>query len=205
MNIVFEGADGCGKDAVANAVALKLAEGCQVRRMNFPDDNEPVTGPMIRAYLRREWSVTGPWGDHGGTALQALMTANRLARLDHLKDREYMRSAHNVICRYWQSAWVYGQLDGLDGPWLEAIHQFMPRATHFLLTASAETCMARRAARDGSLPPERYEGKLAMTQRVVALYEDLWYNRPNKDGWWVIDAEKPLGQVVEDVLGVIHV
>lgn len=203
MIVCVEGADGCGKTSVAEAVAKALD--CEV--IAFPND-QALTGPMIREYLRKEWFVgavtdqgLATYTEKGALAFQSLQVANRMELMPRLQHAE--RDGRNlVLARYWQSGWVYGQLDGLPSPWLEQIHRAMV-TPHFsvLLDAPAEECMRRRAARDGALPPERYEGKLDFTRKVVELYRELW-RQADSPTWPVVDATQPFGDVVGDVIEV---
>lgn len=211
---VFEGGDGCGKDSVANAVAEKIG----ARRLNFPNDNG-YTGPAIRSYLRREWAVCKPYNEGAGVvdshlsalAFQALQLSNRMEVMDILAQSEGSATRHHVLVRYLASGLVYGQLDGLPLEWLISIHRTVVRPQiHFLLDVSPEEVMRRRAARDGVLTPERYEGKLDLTKKVVELYRELWANPPKmhfegaeyKDysQWIVLDAMRPLNEVIQEAL-----
>lgn len=182
MLVVIEGPDGVGKDTVADGLAQSL----NAARLNFPND-QGVTGPMIRAYLRKEWYVQPASVEntrrtldadqlrYSALALQALMVANRLEAHAYLKRFAKSTKRHLVVCRYWQSGWVYGQLDGLSRDFLYSQGRALLQAdANVFLDANPETCMERRASRDGAQAPERYEGKLALTQRVVALYRELW-------------------------------
>ena len=133
-------------------------------------------------------------------AFQALQIANRMELMPRL--RAAQRSGSNlVLARYWQSGWVYGQLDGLPAAWLHGAHADMVQPDlNVLLNAPAEACMERRASRDGALAPERYEGKLDFTRKVVDLYRDLWRGFAPLDSWRVIDALRPFADVVADIV-----
>lgn len=212
MLICIEGPDGCGKDTVANAVAESMG----ASRLNFPND-QGVTGPMIRAYLRKEWHVSNAHGLVPGhflyregidkasaLAFQALQVANRMESMVRL-NAAVTGDTDLVLARYWQSAWVYGQLDGLDPDWLVRLHEAMARPQiNVLLDVPAETCMARRAARDGAATPELYEGRLDFTRRVVDLYRKLWrQNLVGDEGdgpWHIVDADRDVGLVIADVI-----
>lgn len=213
MIIVVEGFDGCGKDSVADALALSLG----AARLNFPDDASPHTGEIIRSYLRREWSVQArpalpdpaygfaPQTDlkFGALALQALCLANRLEHQGRLVAAAGDFRDHLVLARYWPSGWVYGQLDGLDRGWIEKTNEAFPDADlYLLLDVPAEVCLERRAARDGKvIAPERYEGKLDLARRAVDLYRELWDVNKGWDPSWVkLDATRPLEQVIGDAI-----
>jgi thymidylate kinase len=205
MIVVVEGFDGCGKNSVADALAAYLGG---AKRLDFPERTSP-TGVMIDAYLKREWWVqtkhfpdtSRPSDLLGAQAFQALCLANRLENYEALLMAAGDARTHLVLGRYWMSGWVYGQLDGLSKEWVELTNKFFPDPDlAVLLDASAETCLARRAARDGrAIAPERYEGKLAMGQRAVGLYRELWFTKSWDPTWVKADAELPLDRVVRDL------
>lgn len=214
MLVCIEGPDGCGKSEVAAAVGRALG-GCDV--ISFPND-AAFTGPAIRAYLRREWGVdlnpewpvdtdAGRMGEQflGALAFQALQVTNRMEMMPSIFEAQ-QDGRHLVLCRYWQSAWVYGQLDGLPGDFLERIHASMVQPDlNVLLDAKPETCMARRERRDGiGRNPERYEGRLDRTRKIVELYRACWLRaggpRSGTGKWVAVDAEQPLDEVIRVVL-----
>lgn len=216
MLVVIEGGDGSGKDTIAE----KLGHVMNATVINFPND-DAVTGPMIRAYLRSEWWVAEPMmcaGErvqseslhaemYSARAFQALNIANRMEMMpvidEQLEDHENV-----VLVRYWQSGWVYGQLDGLEADWLRRTHLKMTHADlNILLDVAPETSMKRRAARDGDLPPERYEGKAAFAHQVAELYRELWSDPVVREGfqgrWVVVDANQSIEDVWKDVLRAV--
>ena len=216
MLICFEGADGCGKDTIANVVADRLG----ANRLNFPND-QGVTGPMIRGYLRKQWQVSktvhrieGVEGDMklatdepllSAMAFQALQVANRMEVMPKLIEARD-GSTDLVLARYWQSGWVYGQLDGLPPSFLLQLHKGMAHPqVNFLLDLDAVTAMERRQGRDGALVTERYEGKLTFTKQVVQLYRDLWRSNltAGMGEHYVLDANQPVGAIVEQVLKML--
>lgn len=210
MLIVVEGVDGCGKTSVVEALAKHLS--CQ--SLSFPDDTA-VTGPLIRSYLRREWGA-GEITERGISArdaarvdpkmgalvFQALQVTNRMERMTLLEAAAQHPTNHIVCARYWPSAWVYGQLDGLDPKFLVDIHESMAQPDlNLLLSVSPKIAMARRALRDGEKPPERYEADLAKLIQASDLYHRLWDLRSNesftdKFCWRVIDVNLPIDLVV---------
>lgn len=210
MLVVIEGPDGVGKDTVAKAVAEAIGG----KMLNLPNDASE-SGKVIRSYLKREW-----WVENGGDAskiaimaFQALATCNRLEMFPQMLEASLASATgpRIVLARAWQSGWVYGQLDGLDPAWLRRIAQQEIDLPHvnILLQAPAEVCMARRAARDGALPPERYEGKLETTQKICALYDQLWSREEEIAGgalfgWERIDATLPVEEVVTRTLECVR-
>jgi hypothetical protein len=66
--------------------------------------------------------------------------------------------------------------------------------------------MERRERRDGLKQPERYEGRLERTRKIVGLYRQLWKSKApfaTNVLWVSIDAERPLNAVIRDVLRAI--
>jgi len=198
MLIVICGGDGSGKSCVSAAIAERLDCGM----ISFPND-QGYTGPMIRAYLRKEWGVTqslatspvdlfacdvveplmvrsdlmglkASGANLGALAFQALQVANRMEVMPMLFDAA--NDKVDVVCaRYWQSGYVYGKLDGLDTVWLKQVHKSMAQPhVNLLLDLPVEVAMKRRADRDGALSPERYEGRIDFATKVAQGYRDLW-------------------------------
>ncbi len=211
MLYVIEGSDGSGKDTIAKELAGKIDGDVEI--INVPND-DAVTGPMIRSYLRKEWAIDSGFGDDSNNwsplAFQSLQVTNRMELMPKLNKVVGSKTNHVIAVRYWQSAWVYGQLDGLDPNWLYDIHTTMAQPdVNILLDIDAKTSMARRAARDGDLPPERYEGKLDFTTNVVGLYRALWISQnvihagkrySDISCWARIDATQSVEQITAEIL-----
>lgn len=211
MIIAIEGADGCGKTSVAAALGVRLQ--CPV--IAFPND-EAYTGPAIRSYLRKEWAVDRNYDTETGEpvieedsrlsalAFQSLQVANRMELMPMLADAK--RNCRNlVLARYWQSAYVYGALDGLDKTWLFQVHAEMV-APHLnvLLSVPPSVCLARRAQRQNE-PLDRYEGRLEFTAKVVNGYEELWAQQAADPRWAHIDATQPFAAVVDSIINRLPV
>lgn len=225
MLIVLEGPDGCGKTTVARAVAKALGTrgGTDATFYQFPND-EGVTGPMIRAYLAKKWSinVSKQWEDEAATmhglrvdadlagalAFQALQVMNRMEVMSHI--RRMSVTEHVVCARYWQSGYVYGSLDGLDPEWLIKVHETMEQADlNILLDIDAETALERQVERGAD--PERYEGKATFTSAVVEAYRELWAKHIDQStngkvqelDWPIVDASQSAISVVADVMKLV--
>lgn len=207
MLIVIEGINGCGKTSLIDA----LCEQFSARTIAFPNDNG-FTGKAIRSYLKNEWYATErleidtPNSKLGAMCLQALQAANRLEVMDQLETAAGDQASHLILSRYWQSGWVYGQIDDLPRKWLYDIHRSMARADmNFLLDISPDEAFRRRAKRDGKVLPDRYESKLEVRQ--VELYRELWESKEAFDyfggRWSIVDASKPFDEVLTLVADMI--
>jgi len=202
MIICLEGGDGCGKDTIGELVSRVL----KAKTFCFPND-EGVTGPMIRSYLRREWCIDDVYGDTnlemGALAFQALQAVNRMEVMSELYNEG--RTHHAVVVRYWQSGWVYGGLDGLPEDFLIRIHECMVEPDlNILLDIDVETALQRQIVRGGD--PERYEGKRDFTEKVLARYRELWDSRGKMEGWqnwYKVDANGPVEEVFAGVMSCI--
>jgi thymidylate kinase len=141
---------------------------------------------------------------------QALQVMNRMEIMPELLDAslDEPEGPRIVLSRYWQSGWVYGQIDGLNPDFLQKIHETMAHPdVNILLDVDARTCLERQRAR--GLPVERYEGKEDLMFKVVSLYRELWAKQrvaswPNRYGaiWHVIDATRDISEVVADALEI---
>jgi len=201
MLIVIEGADACGKDTVAKSLAERI--GAEI--VNFPHDDS-VTGPLIRSYLRKEWRVEDVVGGPiilqenkklmDALVFQALQVTNRIEVLpwvvDHLR-----KGTPVILVRYWQSGWVYGQLDGLSDEFLTVTHKLMPQAQlNILLDSSVETTAYRLRLRGD--PPERYEYP-EFHDKVLSMYRTLWGSYKYDPRWVTVDATKAVSDVIAAV------
>lgn len=213
MRIVIEGVDGCGKSTVAKRVAEALR--CEV--MSFPNDDSP-TGKLIREWLSGDWgscyadipedqeaiiqdSVRAKRLD--AMVFQSLQVANRMEVMGHLRNSYYEAI---VLCRYWQSGWVYGQLDGLDRKWLMDVHRDMVQGNvNILLDLEPEVALERQAARNEAR--EVYEGDFEKTSRIVDLYRELWkignFGNALPGLWQTVDASKPLAEVIAETIATV--
>ena len=191
--IAIEGYDGSGKSTVAEAVAAALG-GALVR--HFPND-DGYTGKAIRAWLKGEWhvEVDGPseldQKHVNAMVFQALQLVNRAELYEEITESK----EHQVFVRYWQSGFVYGTRDALDGSWLRKAHAWLPPADlNILLDISPETALERQGVRGGK--PEAYEGSLRTASNVTDKYSRLWEDHFEDPNWVVVDANKSLGSVI---------
>lgn len=221
MLIVLEGGDACGKSELGK----KLAKALQAGFIEFPDDTA-YTGPMIRSYLRGEWALKTDYRSQwqgveahkrlGAMAFQSLQVANRMERMPKLEKAAGSRNNHMILVRYWQSGWVYGQLDGLSRQWLWDVHASMARADlNILLDLSVDQSLERIGVRGEGT--ERYE-KCEFMGEVRELYLGLWLTEVLKRrmmegdsgqwasmAWPVVDASGTREEVFAQVRDLVNV
>ena len=109
-----------------------------------------------------------------------------------------------ILCRYWQSAWVYGQLDGLPREWLEQTSATMIQPDiNVLLDAPlledpVGICLKRLHLRGEKA--EVYERRWKM-EVAHNLYCKLWREKYDfgVKGWTVEDMTQPVNIIVERI------
>lgn len=169
---VIEGGDAVGKFTQSTMLAEKL----KGTRFAFPN-YESETGKAILAHLKKEWKAMERDGvgrfdiraSCDDLVFQCLQTANRLERLPEIAAA--LVRGPVVFDRYWQSAYVYGSLDGLNKDWLRRVQEApMPQATwNVLIDAPVEESWKRRPERR-----DRYEMDREFAEQVRARYLELW-------------------------------
>lgn len=192
MVVVIEGMDAAGKQTHSKL----LAEGMRGMRFAFPNYDSP-TGAIILSHLKKEWSCVGDERekhrdpprlvdikDVDARVFQSLQTVNRVEKLPEIKAC-IARGQHVVFDRYWQSAYVYGSLDGLDEAWLRLVQEkpMPPADVNILIDVPVEEGFKRRPERR-----DRYEIDRPFLERVRTSYISLWTASSSMglDGSWYI-------------------
>lgn len=160
MLIVIEGIDGSGKDTLADALAKELG----AHRFSFPDYSTPL-GVRIKTHLRGIETC-------GSEVFQAMQLANKLEHIQSLQE-SHDGLYTTVLTRYWQSAVVYGELEGINPLWSTRVCSVLPRAQmNILVDIDPEEALRRQVAR--GIPLERYEGQEATMRAARSSYLNLW-------------------------------
>lgn len=213
MIIALEGMDAAGKQTHSKM----LAEELRATRFSFPNYDSP-TGQAIHWHLTKQWAClsapdrTVVSGDVqkvlDARVFQALQAVNRLELLPEISAR--IASKQDVVFdRYWQSAYVYGTLDGLDEPWLRLVQErpMPPADINILLDVPVEEGFKRRPERR-----DRYEMNREFLERVRLKYIELWgagdlidgmllwQTRP---GWFYVDGVGGVMQVHERIMQIV--
>jgi thymidylate kinase len=210
FSVVIEGLDASGKQTHSKM----LAEILGAKRFSFPN-YESVTGKAILGHLKKEWTCVdnGLLSDGSGRfaapstiherdqslnalVFQALQTANRLEILPEIEMAR--RVGPVVFDRYWQSAAVYGVLDGLSPELALRIQAgALPQAdVNILIDISVEESFKRRPERR-----DRYETDAEYMQKVRNGYLRLWGERSDRGGKYAADADR---WIVVDGIGTVE-
>lgn len=213
MIVVIEGMDAAGKQTHSKL----LAEAMRGARFSFPNYESP-TGSIILAHLKKWWKCKPDGGRDWGEAdmehldartFQSLQTVNRIEKLPDIH-ASIARGQHVVFDRYWQSAYVYGSLDGLDEAWLRLVQEspMPPADVNILIDVTVDEGFKRRPERR-----DRYETDRPFLERVRAKYLDLWgvISRAEETkmletrlGWYVVDGVGGINQVHERIMAAIE-
>lgn len=165
--IEVEGIDASGKTTLATNLAVALrGKDKRVLHLGFPDHNS-VTGKVLRAWLRKEWTTGDQYID--ALTFQCLQIVNRL---DLLPPEDKMPLYdHIVVDRYWTSGLVYGHADGLDLDWLIHAQGRLPKPDiSFHVMVPVPVALERKKGKF----KDRYEENSDYIQKVAGLYEKVF-------------------------------
>ena len=200
--ITFEGIEGCGKSAVSNEARLAL-ERSGVRVIHVREPGGTAVSERVRELLldpaRREMAPLA----------ELLLYLAARAQLVAEVIRPALEAGRVVVCdRYMDASVAYqGWARGLGERFVERLNRLVvgeavPDRT-FLLDAPVAVGLARgplRRERDGVAARDRLEREDAsFHERVREGY--LRLARRNRARIVVVDASRPLEEVVRDVLG----
>jgi dTMP kinase len=181
--VAFEGLDQSGKATQARLLRERIEDGGhRVESLSFPDYTTAIGGEIGRA-LRGE-------RDYGPDTMQLLYIANRYEYRPQIG--QWLADGRIVICdRYAASSIAYGEAQGLDPAWIDAVQTHLPKAAITILLDIAPDRAARRKQQDR----DKYERDLAMLGRV----RDSYRRQAAAHGWAVVDAARPIDEVAADV------
>jgi dTMP kinase len=185
--IVFEGLDQSGKQTQAELLRDRLrAEGRKARLVSFPDYATSIGEEIARALQGER--------DYGPDVMQLLYIANRYERKGDLE--RWLEGGLVLVCdRYVASSIAYGEAQGLDPDWLEAMQKYLPAPTlTIMLDIAPETAVQRK-----SVDRDRYERDLAMQGRVRESYR----RQAAAGGWVRLDGERPKDAIAADVFNAV--
>ena len=187
MLIAFEGLDQSGKETQAHRLRERLREaGHKVRLLSFPDYGTSIGEEIARALQGER--------EYGSDVMQLLFVANRHERREAIL--EWVAGGLILLCdRYRASSIAYGEAQGLDIAWLEAIQSFLPSADlTIFIDIAPETAVTRKAQNR-----DRYERDTDLLQRVRKSY----HRQSAEPNWVRIDGERSIEEIADDVFDTV--
>ncbi len=181
--IVIEGIDKAGKTTQANLL-LKNLNGHKCIKFDFPDYSTPV-GHEIKKFLdgNRKYS---------DEVKMMLLSANRWEKKAEI-EKIVSKGTTIIMNRYYQSNLVYGKSKGLKLDWLLGLDKGLPTAD-LVLVIDIKTSTLVKRAKSGII--DTFEKDLELIRNVKKNYRIL----ANKFNWCIIDGEKSIDQVNNEVL-----
>jgi len=162
--IVFEGPDGAGKSALANAYTRYLqSQSENVTLLSFPGLEEGTLGYLV--YKIHHDSLSLGIRQLTATSLQALHVAAHLDTIERAIVPRITRGETVILDRFWWSTWVYGTDASVPARTLEALI-----ATERAHWGSVSPTIALLITRRESLKPEE-SGEL--WRRRAELYAEV--------------------------------
>lgn len=179
--IVFEGCDGAGKTTIINRLLEILSNSA---RMAFPQCESSFTINTIRNNLQ--------CGIIDSRASHLLFTANRWEGMENLHSK-LQTYDYVLVDRYKYSGIAYSVANGLQLSWCQTVESGLPDPDHVIFLDVKPSRSLSRCARTDVTET------LEMQKKVYGAYKCLM-----DDSWTIIDADKPIDEVVQSCLAVIH-
>jgi dTMP kinase len=203
---VIEGIDRCGKSGQAARLVARLrSRGIPADEAASPDYSSPV-GEVISRHLSGDLCLmTGSPGTafksrSDPLAFECLQVCDKYVTSARIGRK--MAAGTSVVCaRWWQSALLYGQDDGIDPNLiLDAISSLLRPDLSVLLDVDPAR-ISKRCNRHN-----RYERDLAKQQRLADLYRELWRKEADgpaagehRRGWVVVPGDAGEDEVADRV------
>lgn len=183
--IVIEGIDKAGKTTQAKLLQKKLRSKCV--KFDFPDYSTPV-GKEIKKFLdgKRNYS---------DEVKMILLSANRWEKKAEI-EKVIGKGTTIIMNRYYQSNLVYGMSKGLKLDWLLALDKGLPRADLVIVIDIKTNTLVTRSKNSIA---DTFEKDLELIRKVKKNYRIL----ANKFNWRIIDGEKSVDDVHDEVLKIV--
>jgi dTMP kinase len=183
--IVIEGIDKAGKTTQAKLLQKKLRNKCV--KFDFPDYSTPV-GKEIKEFLdgKRNYS---------NEVKMILLSANRWEKKAEI-EKVIDKGTTIIMNRYYQSNLVYGMSKGLKLDWLLALDKGLPRADLVIVIDIKTNTLVTRSKNS---IVDTFEKDVELIRKVKKNYRIL----ANKFNWRIIDGEKSVDDVHNQVLKIV--
>lgn len=205
--VTIEGIDRCGKTLQASLLVHKFREkGLPVQLLSTPDYQSPA-GTLAASHLagnvylasRIEDKESPRRSASDSLAFECSLICDRYAVAD--KVRRYLDLGESVVCvRWWPSALLYGEDDGLDPDFIRAACSSLPAANLNILLHSNFQHVVERLDHHN-----RYESDRAKQARLQAEYLNLWgvESRRGRERWDVVSGDGAPEDVAELVWSTV--
>lgn len=181
MLVILEGIDHSGK----NSIATLLTENNSFLQIDFPNYNSEF-GKFIKSRLEKN--------DLSPMSLQLLFTSERLSKIDYLKNL-LNENKKVVTTRYNYSALCYACARNLDGDAIFELEKTLPKPDiKIFIKISVSTSIGR------TNNPDFIEKDKKLLEKVCQNYDKVIATETD---WYIVDGEKPLNQVYNDILKII--
>jgi dTMP kinase len=185
--IAIEGIDKAGKTTQANLLLKKL-KGHKCVKFDFPDYSTPV-GKEIKQFL------DGNRG-YSDEVKMMLLSANRWEKKAEI-EKIIGEGTSIIMNRYYQSNLVYGISKGLKLSWLLGLDEGLPKADLVIVIDIKSNTLVKRSKNEIT---DTFEKDLQLIRKVKRNYRIL----ANKFNWCIIDGEKPVNDVNNEVLKQVN-
>ena len=189
--IVFEGIEGAGGETQSKLLFDFWGEqGRRVKRLSYPDNKGPI-GELIHKFLYREYDFS--------PEIQFLLYLSDFLK-DKQKIEEWKKEGEIIVSdRYFTSTLAYQCVQGIslsEALNIARIFELPKPDLIIYLKISPETGIQRKIKEKTNL--DRHESNKQFIEKVANFYEKLIKNQIYTN-WVVIDGEKPIKAVFEDV------
>ncbi|MEM2896310.1 MAG: dTMP kinase [Candidatus Bathyarchaeia archaeon] len=186
--IVFEGLDQSGKKTQCNLLVEKLKmKGYKVKKLSFPDYETPI-GKEIKAFLNGKRV-------YNAHVAHLLYATNRWEKKEIIEGWLSKRGIL-LVDRYSPSNLAYGMAKGLNFQWLVNLEEGLPKPNFVIVIDISPKTALRRKIEHRDI----HEKDLDFLEKVRKAYISL----SKEFGWKIVDGERPVVDVSEDVWKIVE-
>jgi len=189
MMIVLEGLDRSGKTTQAQKLlGYFQSRGKSARVQRFPDRSEPMSGPVIDAFLKNAQSV-----GESREAIHLIFAANRWLLAQKIRE-ELAKGVNLILDRYSFSGVAYSMAKGLDKRWACQPEVGLPKPDLVLFFEATPDQVQNRAG-FGDEVLERSDFQRLVYANMQSLMDHTY--------WRIINAAEPIDIVQTSITSVV--
>ncbi|MDD5098247.1 MAG: dTMP kinase [Candidatus Pacebacteria bacterium] len=195
--IVIEGIEGCGKGTQTKLLSDFLLQKYEVIVKKYPEYGFPI-GDLIDQWLHKKFELN-------------VQSQVLLFLADFMKDKELLENSLEsgkivIADRYFAGTLIYQHINGFDcKKTLELFKTFNLKKPDLVIyiRISPEESFKRKVKQKGINDLDRHEKDKKFLDSLYQKYEEFSKNNVFCD-WEVIDGEKPIEAVFNEMLKVIN-